>query len=274
MNKVAYTPTEWKDHIVERPRTYTISPNDDGTITLHPVSGTVEQQGTPVSAKNLNHIEQGVAYTNALALLTASRQEQAHRQLILTIEPEDWKPTTNVPKAEVAAFAETETVAGYVLTMPESWAYANGCEIAFDVSEVSADPSAKTFSVVIGEQRWNFAEAPALTAGSVAVVTLSDPAEAGTEEETVPGVVAPSETVYTEKTSYTYHAPVEGLTADVLKTSIVYTVPDESAKAVNKAKAIPIKQGDGALKFRALKKPDMPMSFSILLITIWEEEEA
>jgi len=57
---MAYTPTEWKDRVVEHPRTYTIQDNGDGTITLTPEPGTIYEPGTPVSAPNMNKIEQGL----------------------------------------------------------------------------------------------------------------------------------------------------------------------------------------------------------------------
>ena len=56
-----YGKTEWKDHEVERPRTYSIVENEDGTLTLTPVTGEVYQQGTPVNAANLNKAEAGIA---------------------------------------------------------------------------------------------------------------------------------------------------------------------------------------------------------------------
>ena len=54
-----YTPTEWKDRVVEKPRTFNMQNNPDGTVTLTPAPGTVVQEGTPVNAANLNKIEQG-----------------------------------------------------------------------------------------------------------------------------------------------------------------------------------------------------------------------
>ncbi len=48
---------EWKDHIVDKPRTYTISENADGTVTLIPAFGEVVQQGTMLNAANLNSME-------------------------------------------------------------------------------------------------------------------------------------------------------------------------------------------------------------------------
>ena len=54
-----YTPTIWKDHILSE-NSYTITPNSDGTSSIKP-AGTVVQQGTPMSAENFNHMEQGIA---------------------------------------------------------------------------------------------------------------------------------------------------------------------------------------------------------------------
>ena len=44
----------WKDHVVERPRTFSEVSNSDGTKTLNPAPGEVKQQGTPMSAKHFN----------------------------------------------------------------------------------------------------------------------------------------------------------------------------------------------------------------------------
>ncbi|OMF54672.1 hypothetical protein BK138_16060 [Paenibacillus rhizosphaerae] len=57
---MAYTPTEWKNREVERPRTYNFQNNDDGTTTLIPAEGTIVEPGTPIVAANMNNIEQGL----------------------------------------------------------------------------------------------------------------------------------------------------------------------------------------------------------------------
>ena len=57
---MAYVPTNWKNREVERPRTFTVIENSDGTITLVPAEGTVTEQGTPIVAVNMNKIEQGI----------------------------------------------------------------------------------------------------------------------------------------------------------------------------------------------------------------------
>lgn len=57
---MAYEPTTWKDRAVERPLTFTIINNPDGTVTLVPAPGAVVEPGTPVNAANLNNLEQGL----------------------------------------------------------------------------------------------------------------------------------------------------------------------------------------------------------------------
>ncbi len=54
---MTYNPTTWQDRVVQNPNTYTETTNADGTITLTPAPGTVTQQGTPLSAANLNNLE-------------------------------------------------------------------------------------------------------------------------------------------------------------------------------------------------------------------------
>lgn len=54
---MAYTKTVWKDRVIQRPNTFNLQNNADGTITLIPVPGTVTEAGTLVNAANLNKIE-------------------------------------------------------------------------------------------------------------------------------------------------------------------------------------------------------------------------
>lgn len=54
---MSYNPTKWQDRVVERPRTFDLAENPDGSITLIPKPGTVIQEGTPVNAGNMNKIE-------------------------------------------------------------------------------------------------------------------------------------------------------------------------------------------------------------------------
>lgn len=57
---MAYTKNTWVDQDVERPRTYEVTNNQDGSITLTDSFGLVTELGTPVNADNMNHIEDGI----------------------------------------------------------------------------------------------------------------------------------------------------------------------------------------------------------------------
>ncbi len=61
--------TNWQDHSVQKPHTYIITNNEDGTVTLTPDEGTIYQQGTPVNAANLNNIEDRIDYLNTFKLV-------------------------------------------------------------------------------------------------------------------------------------------------------------------------------------------------------------
>ena len=58
---MAYIPNEWKDQQVQRPKTYQMNTNDDGSVTLVDSFGLVTELGTPVNKDYMNHIEQGIA---------------------------------------------------------------------------------------------------------------------------------------------------------------------------------------------------------------------
>ena len=55
-----YEKINFKDRIVEKPNTYTIQTNDDGTVTLIPAFGNTLQEGTIINSKNMDHIEEGI----------------------------------------------------------------------------------------------------------------------------------------------------------------------------------------------------------------------
>lgn len=63
---MAYQILVWKDHAVTPGNTYTVTENDDGTITLTP-AGKVVQQGTNMSAVNFNNMEAGIFAANVTA---------------------------------------------------------------------------------------------------------------------------------------------------------------------------------------------------------------
>lgn len=47
----------WKDRAVEKPRTFNLQNNPDGTVTLIPAPGVIVEPGTSVNASNLNGLE-------------------------------------------------------------------------------------------------------------------------------------------------------------------------------------------------------------------------
>ncbi len=57
---MAYIKNNWKNQNVERPKTYELSNNEDGTVTLIESFGNVIELGTPVNAENMNRIEKGI----------------------------------------------------------------------------------------------------------------------------------------------------------------------------------------------------------------------
>lgn len=75
---MAYNRTKWQDHVVERPRTFTEVTNADGSVTHTPAPGEVLQQGTPISATNLNNGEEALLHFSvAFDWLACIMQSQA-----------------------------------------------------------------------------------------------------------------------------------------------------------------------------------------------------
>lgn len=64
---MAYTKTTWTNREVENPRTFTLTENADGTVTLTPAEGEVFVAGTPIDAVYMNNIETQVE-ANDLAI--------------------------------------------------------------------------------------------------------------------------------------------------------------------------------------------------------------
>ena len=71
-----FNPINWKDRIVERPRTYTEVINQDGSRTDTPAPGEIQEVGTQISATNLNQMDHGIqdAKVGAELILNALRQ--------------------------------------------------------------------------------------------------------------------------------------------------------------------------------------------------------
>ena len=71
---------------MERPYTYTQTNNADGTVNLNPAPGTVSEEGTPVSATNLNTIEEGLQHLSVAHDLAYSELQALLRDAIARIE--------------------------------------------------------------------------------------------------------------------------------------------------------------------------------------------
>ena len=87
----------WKDHVVERPRTYTEVTNSDNSKTFTAAPGEILQQGTPQSATNFNTMDEAlqhisIAFDELLCITQA--QLRAAETEIATL------------KTQVAALAE------------------------------------------------------------------------------------------------------------------------------------------------------------------------
>ena len=84
---MAYRRIHWKDRRVERPRTYVLTPNADGSQTLTDAPGEVTQEGTPISAENLNRAEEALLhYAIAADMLIGHVQAGAAQSSALTRE--------------------------------------------------------------------------------------------------------------------------------------------------------------------------------------------
>ena len=59
---MSYSRVDWKDHVVQRPRTYTEVTNGDGSKTFTPAPGEVIQQGTAQSATNFNKMDEAIQH--------------------------------------------------------------------------------------------------------------------------------------------------------------------------------------------------------------------
>ena len=82
-----YGMTPWKDEVVQYPYRYKETQNSDGTVEHEPSPGTVMQQGTPQSATNFNHMENGISNATEVAALMALSAVH-HQQAIADLQGE------------------------------------------------------------------------------------------------------------------------------------------------------------------------------------------
>ena len=74
---MGYVKNTWVDQDVERPKTYEVTTNQDGSITLTDSFGLVTELGTPVNAVNMNHIEEGIENSATIDLDNLSATGEA-----------------------------------------------------------------------------------------------------------------------------------------------------------------------------------------------------
>ena len=76
----------WKDHVVERPRTYTKVTNPDGSETFTAAPGDIIQQGTPQSATNFNAMDEALQHVSIAYDLLQTTSQATIRALQDTVE--------------------------------------------------------------------------------------------------------------------------------------------------------------------------------------------
>lgn len=81
-----YVQNTWVDQDVERPRTYEVNTNQDGSITLIDSFGVVTELGTPVNATNMNHIEGGIAKLYEGVVLYDAAQTFTNKSIVFFID--------------------------------------------------------------------------------------------------------------------------------------------------------------------------------------------
>ena len=64
---MAYEKQTWEDRQVENPLTFTQTNNLDGSITLTPYPGSIQSEGSKMSAERFNHMEEGI-YDNSVSV--------------------------------------------------------------------------------------------------------------------------------------------------------------------------------------------------------------
>ena len=86
---MAYKKTVWKNRLVEKPKTFNLQQNADGSVTLVPKEGQIIEHGTPVNAGNLNNIEEGIATLESqMGEYTAHKNnKEIHRKITFGTSP-------------------------------------------------------------------------------------------------------------------------------------------------------------------------------------------
>lgn len=125
---MAYKKTLWKDRVVEKPNTYRSVENPDGTITLYPITGQVIEKGTPVSAANLNKIENGIVELNEQLVTTKSEIDILVPKVdsLASGSPKGVFPTLTALQSDIGANTIEGKKSIYVVSADGGWYYWNG----------------------------------------------------------------------------------------------------------------------------------------------------
>lgn len=134
----------WQDHVTEHENRYREIDNGDGTITHEAVEGEILQQGTPQSATNYNHMEDGISNAGELAALLAieaihMRQQVADETgeaIILTLTNSEQYPFNNSVKT--VALKNARNHLNYTVSA-EVMEYGGGCVGNIEVTEKLAN---------------------------------------------------------------------------------------------------------------------------------------
>lgn len=155
---MAYTKTIWIDRLVERALTYFTSTNPDTSISLVEAPGTIYAEGTPVNAKAMNNIENGIAALDSKVgliagianstIVTEANYALDARQLnknvagsfaakavtkdevLITVAVADWVATTG-------GFYATKTLTGATAATNADWCMKIAGNIPTDAEEIN-----------------------------------------------------------------------------------------------------------------------------------------
>jgi hypothetical protein len=85
---MAYTKNNWSDRQVQKPMTFNMVTNADGTITLQPSEGTIIQSGTPITADKMNNLE--MQYDQAILYAEAAYAKKQQGQWAYAATENGW----------------------------------------------------------------------------------------------------------------------------------------------------------------------------------------
>lgn len=135
---------QWQDHVTEHENRYKETDNGDGTITHEAVEGEILQQGTPQSATNFNHMEDGITNAGELAALLATEAihmnqraaDEAGETIIVNLTNSQQYPFNN--SLITVALKTERNHLDYTVTA-EVLEYSGGCVGDIEVTEKLAN---------------------------------------------------------------------------------------------------------------------------------------